>query len=61
MNQHGNLDSKSSKEILDLLRISNQKYGQTLVVITHDEKIAQEADRVIHIQDGRIIKDEKVG
>ena len=55
----GNLDSKSSKEIIDLLKASNKKYKQTLIVITHDEKIALEADRIITIEDGRLIKDEK--
>ena len=56
----GNLDSKSSKEIIELLKLSNQKYHQTLIVITHDENIALEADRVITIQDGKILKDEKI-
>ena len=56
----GNLDSKSSKEIIELLKLSNQKYHQTLIVITHDENIALEADRVITIQDGKIVKDEKI-
>ena len=55
----GNLDSKASKEIIDLLKASNRKYKQTLIVITHDEKIALEADRIITIEDGRLIKDEK--
>ena len=55
----GNLDSKASDEIISLLRLSNKKYNQTVIVITHDEKIALEADRVITIDDGRIIKDEK--
>lgn len=55
----GNLDSKASKEIMDLLKLSNKKYNQTLIVITHDEKIALEADRIITIQDGKLIKDEK--
>lgn len=54
----GNLDSKSSREIIDLLKLSNQKYKQTLIMITHDENIALEADRVITIQDGKVIKDE---
>ena len=57
----GNLDSKASEEIISLLRLSNKKYKQTLIVITHDEKIALEADRIITIDDGRIIKDEKNG
>ena len=55
----GNLDSKASDEIVELLKLSNKKYNQTVIVITHDEKIALEADRVITIDDGRIIKDEK--
>ena len=55
----GNLDSKASEEIISLLKFSNKKYNQTVIVITHDEKIALEADRVITIDDGRIIKDEK--
>lgn len=57
----GNLDSKASEEIISLLRLSNKKYNQTVIVITHDEKIALEADRVITIDDGRIIKDERTG
>ena len=56
----GNLDSKASKEIMDLLKASNKKYKQTLIVITHDEKIALEADRIITIEDGKIIKDQKM-
>lgn len=56
----GNLDTKSSREIIDLLKLSNKRYKQTLVIITHDEKIALEADRVITIGDGKILKDEKV-
>ena len=55
----GNLDSKSSEEIISLLRLSNKKYNQTVIIITHDDKIALEADRVITIDDGKIIKDEK--
>ncbi len=55
----GNLDSKASEEIISLLRLSNKKYNQTVIIITHDEKIALEADRVITIDDGKIIKDEK--
>lgn len=57
----GNLDSKASEEIISLLRLSNKKYNQTVIVITHDEKIALEADRVITIDDGKIIKDERTG
>lgn len=54
----GNLDSKNSQEIVELLKMSNKKYGQTLVVITHDENIALQADRIIAIEDGRITRDE---
>ena len=56
----GNLDSKNSKEIVDLLKISNEKYGQTLIVITHDESIALQADRIISIDDRKITKDEVI-
>lgn len=56
----GNLDSKNSQEILELLKYSNQKYGQTLIIITHDESIALQADRVISIEDGKISKDERI-
>lgn len=56
----GNLDSKNSKEILDLLKFSNKKYNQTLIMITHDQNIALEADRIITIEDGKISKDEKI-
>ena len=57
----GNLDSKASEEIISLLKLSNKKYNQTVIVITHDEKIALEADRIITIEDGKIIKDERNG
>lgn len=57
----GNLDSKSSHEIMELLEISNKKYGQTIIMITHDENLAMHAGRIITIEDGRIIRDEKVG
>ena len=57
----GNLDSKASEEIISLLKLSNKKYNQTVIVITHDEKIALEADRIITIDDGKIIKDERNG
>ncbi len=53
----GNLDSKNSREIMDLLKFSNQRYGQTLIVITHDESIALQADRILTIEDGKIGKD----
>ena len=56
----GNLDSKNSKEIVELLKISNEKYGQTLIVITHDESIALQADRIISIDDGKITRDEVI-
>ncbi|MCY6957304.1 ABC transporter ATP-binding protein [Clostridium brassicae] len=56
----GNLDSKNSKEIIELLRYSVKKYNQTLVVITHDLNIAKQADRIISIEDGVIVKDEVV-
>lgn len=55
----GNLDSKSSDEIVELLKLSNKKYNQTIIVITHDLEIASMADRIITIEDGKIIKDEK--
>ena len=54
----GNLDSKNSQEIVELLKFSNKKYGQTPIVITHDENIALQADRVLAIEDGRITRDE---
>ena len=57
----GNLDSKAREEIISVLRLSNKKYNQTVIVITHDEKIALEADRIITIDDGKIIKDERTG
>ena len=56
----GNLDSKSSKEIMELLEVSNQKYEQTIIMITHDQNLAMHANRIITIDDGKIIKDEKV-
>ena len=56
----GNLDSKNSQEIVDLLKMSNQKYNQTLIIITHDENIALQADRIIAIEDGHIIRDEVI-
>ena len=55
----GNLDRKNSKEIIDMLKLSNRNLKQTIILITHDEKIALEADRIITIEDGRIISDEK--
>lgn len=56
----GNLDSQNSQEIVELLKKSNRDYGQTLVVITHDESIALQADRIIAIEDGRITRDEVI-
>lgn len=56
----GNLDSKNSQEIVDLLKLSNLRYGQTLMIITHDESIALQADRIIAIEDGKITRDEVI-
>lgn len=56
----GNLDSKNSSEIIDLLRMFNKTFNQTLIVITHDERIALQADRIISIEDGRVAKDEVI-
>ena len=56
----GNLDSENSKEIMNLLRYSNRAYDQTMLVITHDENIALQADRIITLEDGRIVRDEVV-
>lgn len=56
----GNLDSRNSQEIVDLLKTSNKKYNQTLIVITHDEKIALQADRILAIEDGEITRDEVI-
>lgn len=56
----GNLDSKNSREIVDLLKMFNKTFNQTLIVITHDERIALQADRIIAIEDGRIASDEVV-
>lgn len=55
----GNLDQKNSKEIIDLLKLSNRNLKQTILLITHDEKVALEADRIVEIEDGRIISDQK--
>ena len=54
----GNLDSRNSQEIMELLKASNRKYGQTLIVITHDENIALQADRILAMEDGHIVRDE---
>lgn len=56
----GNLDSKNSKEILELLKFSNKKYNQTIIMITHDQELALEADRILTIDDGCIVKNEKI-
>lgn len=56
----GNLDSKNSHEIIELLKLSNKKFNQTLIVITHDELIALQADRIIAIEDGQITRDEVI-
>ncbi len=55
----GNLDQKNSKEIMDMLGLSNRSLNQTILLITHDEKVALEAERIITVQDGRIISDER--
>lgn len=57
----GNLDSKASSEIMELLKISNEKYNQTIIMITHDKSLALNAKRIITIEDGKIISDERVG
>ena len=55
----GNLDQKNSKEVIDMLKLSNRSFEQTILLITHDEKIAMEAERIITVEDGRIISDER--
>ena len=55
----GNLDQKNSKEVLDMLKLSNRNLNQTILLITHDERAALEADRIITLEDGRIIGDER--
>ena len=57
----GNLDRKNSREIIDMLKLSNRNLKQTILLITHDEKVALEADRIVTIEDGQIISDEKKG
>lgn len=57
----GNLDQRNSKEIIDLLKLSNRNLKQTILLITHDERIALEADRIVTIEDGKIISDRKRG
>lgn len=56
----GNLDSKNSREIMELLKYSNERYDQTLIIITHDENIALQADRILTVEDGKIKKDEVI-
>lgn len=56
----GNLDSRNSQEIIELLKLSNRQYGQTLIIITHDESIALQADRILTMEDGRITRDEVI-
>lgn len=56
----GNLDSKNSQEIIELLKLSNEVYNQTMIMITHDENIALQADRILAIEDGKIIRDEVI-
>ena len=55
----GNLDRQNSRQIVELLKGSNRDLGQTIVIITHDERIAPEADRVVQIEDGRIVSDRR--
>ncbi len=57
----GNLDRKNSEETIELLKLSNRRYGQTILLITHDEKTALMADRIITLEDGKILHDEVVG
>ena len=52
----GNLDSKTSQDVLSLMKITSQKFAQTMVMITHNEEIAQTADRIVRIEDGRIVE-----
>ena len=54
MSQLGNLDSKNSKEIIDLLKKSNKEYNQTIILVTHDGEIAKQADRILKINDGKL-------
>ena len=56
----GNLDSQNGQEIVSLMQLSNQKYGQTLIIVTHDENIALQADRIIGISDGKVSRDERL-
>ena len=56
----GSLDSRNGHEIINLLKLSHKKYGQTLIIVTHDENIALQADRIVGISDGKIVRDERV-
>ncbi|WP_342759605.1 ABC transporter ATP-binding protein [Kineothrix sedimenti] len=56
----GNLDNKNSHDIIELLKYSNKKYNQTLLVVTHDENIALQADRILRLEDGNIVSDERI-
>jgi len=56
----GSLDSRNGHEIINLLKLSNKKYKQTLIIVTHDENIALQADRIIGISDGKVVRDERV-
>lgn len=56
----GNLDQENSQEIIELLKHSNRKYDQTLLIVTHNEDIAAQADRIIRLQDGKIVSDERL-
>lgn len=51
----GNLDSRTSAEVIGLLQMTNREFNQTIIMITHNEKIAQQADRIIHLEDGRVV------
>ena len=56
----GNLDNRNTQEIMELFKLSNKKYEQTILLITHDENIALQADRILNLEDGRIVKDERI-
>ena len=56
----GNLDRKNTEEIISLLKLSNRQYKQTILLVTHDENVALEADRIIKIEDGKIVSDKAV-
>lgn len=56
----GNLDKKNSKDIIELFRLSNLKYKQTMIIVTHDEEVALSADRIIRMEDGLVVSDEVI-